>query len=218
MFQLVSVRMERIGFKHGADFLFFSLFTNKFKRIIKRLKLAGYDDDTISGYFRKQGARVGERCRIRLRSIASEPYLVTIGNHVAIMEGVVLHTHDGGTWVLKEKYSPIDVFGPITIEDNCLIGVNTQILPNVRIGKNSIVGAGSVVITDIPPNSIAMGVPARVIGSMIKYEEKSLAKWNEQKPPDLRIEEGQDYWYIKGNQEKLRKHLTKLFYEKKAGE
>ena len=51
-----------------------------------------------------------------------------------------------------------------------------------RYRVHSVIGAGSVVISDIPPNSIAMGVPARVIGSTIKYKERSLAIWNEQKP------------------------------------
>jgi carbonic anhydrase/acetyltransferase-like protein (isoleucine patch superfamily) len=108
-------------------------------------------------------------------------------------------------WIFKEKYSAFDTFGTITIEDNCIIGINAQILPNVRIGKNSIIGAGSVVITDIPPNSIAMGVPARVIGSVSKYEEKCVARWKEQRPPDL------DMKHPKKAREQIRRHLMNLF-------
>jgi serine acetyltransferase len=76
-----------------------------------------------------------------------------------------------------------------------MIGANAQILPKVHIGRNSIIGAGSVVISDIPPDSIAIGVPARVIGSTLKYREKNIAIWNEeiaskrQEPPDPKLDQ-----------------------------
>lgn len=52
---------------------------------------------------------------------------------------------------------------PVTIEDNCWIGANVTICPGVKIGKNSVIGAGSVVIHDIPENSVAAGNPCKVI-------------------------------------------------------
>lgn len=52
---------------------------------------------------------------------------------------------------------------PVTIEDNCWIGAGTTICPGVRIGENSVIGAGSVVVKDIPANSVAVGNPCRVI-------------------------------------------------------
>jgi acetyltransferase-like isoleucine patch superfamily enzyme len=51
----------------------------------------------------------------------------------------------------------------VTIEENAWIGSNCVILPGVRIGKNSVIGAGSVVTKDIPPFSVAVGNPARAI-------------------------------------------------------
>jgi len=93
------------------------------------------------------------------------------------------------------------------------IGRNVDLLPNIRIGRNSIVGAGSVVISDVPPDSIVMGVPARVIGSVPKYEEKCVTAWKEQKPPDLLDEKGGEirrWWRFKKNRQKRRKHLTNL--------
>jgi len=59
--------------------------------------------------------------------------------------------------------------GKIIIEENASIGSHSTIMPNVRIGKNSIVGAHSFVNMDIPPNSIAFGVPAKIIR---KIEDK----------------------------------------------
>jgi hypothetical protein len=127
----------------------------------------------------------------------------------------MLHTHNGGAWILRQEHPTLHVFGPIIIEDNCVIGIGAQILPNVRIGRNSIIGAGSIVITDIPPNSIAMGVPARVIGSSVKFAEKSLATWQEQRPPDLDTSAGNASWTRnKENQRKLKKHLLALFRDK----
>ena len=192
--------------------LWLSSFVWKMLKISKlAIVRARYSNGTVAEHFRKQGVQIGENCDIVPSSLGTEPYLVSIGNHVFISKGVVFHTHDGGVWIFREKVPDIRVYGTITIEDNCIIGNNAQLLPNIRIGRNSIVGAGSVVISDVPPNSIVMGVPARVISSIPKYEERCIAKWKEQKPPDLHSEEGIEWWCFKENQQKLRRHLTNLF-------
>jgi acetyltransferase-like isoleucine patch superfamily enzyme len=56
--------------------------------------------------------------------------------------------------------------GKVILEKNCRIGTHSSIMPGVQIGKNSIVGAHSLVISDIPDNSVAIGVPARVIKTL----------------------------------------------------
>jgi sugar O-acyltransferase (sialic acid O-acetyltransferase NeuD family) len=56
-----------------------------------------------------------------------------------------------------------NISGNVTIEDEVELGSNVVIIPEVTIGKGSIIGAGSVVIRDIPPNSLAVGNPAKVI-------------------------------------------------------
>lgn len=53
---------------------------------------------------------------------------------------------------------------PIVIEDNVFLGAGVKVMKGVRIGRNSVVGAGSVVTKDIPADSIAVGSPARVVG------------------------------------------------------
>jgi acetyltransferase-like isoleucine patch superfamily enzyme len=60
-------------------------------------------------------------------------------------------------------------FGTIRIMDNCVIGYGAIILPGVTIGPNSIVGAGSVVTKDIPPEVVAAGNPAHVLCSLDEY-------------------------------------------------
>lgn len=53
---------------------------------------------------------------------------------------------------------------PVLIEDNVFIGTGSKVMKGVTIGRNSVIGAGSIVCKDIPPNSIAAGNPAKVIG------------------------------------------------------
>ena len=57
--------------------------------------------------------------------------------------------------------------GPVIIKKNALIGAGTTILPGVTIGENSIIGAHSLVKDNIPDNSVAWGVPAKVVGKVI---------------------------------------------------
>ena len=56
-----------------------------------------------------------------------------------------------------------DKTGPVTLMENCSIGTHSTIMPGVTIGENSIVGAYSLVLKDIPANVIAFGVPAKII-------------------------------------------------------
>ena len=58
------------------------------------------------------------------------------------------------------------------IHDNVLIGCNTVILPGKTIGPNCVVGGGTVVCKDVPPNSVAAGNPLRVIGSFETFVDR----------------------------------------------
>ena len=190
------------------------MITALFGRIARAIRLRRYNRFTRAEYFRQQGAQVGEDCSIIPTSLGEEPYLVKIGRHVTIAAGVKFIPHDGGPWVFREEIPDLQVFGPIVIENNCVIGENVLLFPNIRIGENSIIGAGSVVISDIPPNTIAMGVPARPLGSVAKYKEKCLEKWAEQRPPGVVIEPGETWWnsrHFAENRRRLREHLLALF-------
>jgi len=194
----------------------FKVIKNLYTKYRQSWELHKYDRFTIAEYFRKQGAQIGEGCSIIPTSLGTEPYLVKIGNRVTIAGGVSFITHDGGAWIFRDEIPDIQVLGPIIIEDECVIGAHAILFPNIRIGRKSIIGAGSVVISDIPPESIAMGVPARVIGSIYKYKEKCIARWKEQKPPNIIIEEGRTWWnskYFDRNVKLLREHLINLYWK-----
>ena len=122
-----------------------------------------------------RGVSVGSDCRfigLSRESFGSEPYLITIGNHVTLTSGVRFLTHDGGVWVLRSMYPNIEVVGRVTIEDNVFVGVGAILLPDTTIGSNCVIAAGAVVRGRVPPDSVVGGVPARVISSIRDYEAK----------------------------------------------
>lgn len=142
---------------------------NFIQNSIKGIYRLTLDSDNVEMLTRK-GVKIGERCRIFSDKVGSEPYLITIGNDVTISNNVQFITHDGGVHVLrKDKLPNADLIGEIIIQDNCFIGANTIILPNVEIGENVIIGAGSVITKSIPSNVVAAGVPAKVIKNLDEY-------------------------------------------------
>lgn len=126
--------------------------------------------------YRKMGVKIGKNSQIYFPvGFGSEPYLVEIGDNVRITKETQFITHDGGLWVLRNMglLDGADLFGKITIGNNVHIGIKSVIMPGVTIGDNVIIGVGAVVTKDIPANSVAVGVPARVIKSIDEYYEKS---------------------------------------------
>lgn len=132
-----------------------------------------------AGWARRQGVTVGEHSRflaISSATFGSEPYLISLGDHVTVTSGVQFITHDGGVWVMRGEHPEVDVFGPISVGDNVFIGHSAMIMPGVTVGDNVVIGARSVVTKDIPSDSVAVGVPARVVSSYDDYVRRSLAK------------------------------------------
>jgi len=80
----------------------------------------------------------------------------TIGPHCLILDND-FHELDPG------RRNEMPASRPVVLEQNVWLGARVIVLPGVRIGKNSAIGAGSVVTKDIPPDVVAAGVPARVI-------------------------------------------------------
>ncbi len=110
--------------------------------------------------------KIGNDCHLNTMSFSTEPYLIEIGNHVAIAGGTEIITHDGAIWCFQDELPKADVFGKVKIGNNVFIGDNCTILPNTIIGDNCIVGAGSVVRGKFPDNSVIIGNPAKVVSKM----------------------------------------------------
>jgi serine O-acetyltransferase len=97
------------------------------------------------------GAQIGKRFFIDhgMGVVIGETCI--IGNDVTLYQGVTL----GGTGKEKGKRHP-------TLEDHVLVATGAKVLGNITIGKNSKVGAGSVVLQNVPPNATVVGIPGRV--------------------------------------------------------
>lgn len=161
-----------------------------FKEKVKKILLGKrYDSHTYIEYLRRLGIKIGDDCTIYVpsKTLIDEqyPWMITIGNHVRITEGVKILTHDYAWAVLKTETGAIlGASGTVKIGDNVFIGMNTVITRNVEIGNNVIIGAGSVVTSSCNQNSVYAGVPAKRIMSVDEYYKKENGH-NSMKPKNL---------------------------------
>ena len=102
----------------------------------------------------------------------TEPYLVTLGDHVSATNTQFV-THDGGVWIFRDKVVDMDKIAPIKVGNNVFFGTGAIVLPGVTIGENVIIGAGAVVAKDIRSNCVAVGIPAQPIESIDEYLESN---------------------------------------------
>lgn len=136
-------------------------------------------------YYRKMGVNVGKDCEFivspnfwDIPDMGSEPYLISIGDHTKISFGCTFLTHDGSNWCFRDKdeYKDVIMAGAIEIGNNCFIGCKTTILPGVKIGDNSIIGACSLVNKSVPEGEVWAGVPAKFITTTEQFAQKCKAK------------------------------------------
>jgi acetyltransferase-like isoleucine patch superfamily enzyme len=125
--------------------------------------------------YKKRGLQIADDCRMEgMPMFGSEPYLVSIGKHCLLSGKVTFITHDGSTFVFRDRpeYNDVIKFGRITIHDNCFIGYGVTILPGVSIGPNAIVAAGALVTKDVPEGTVVAGLPAKVMMTVDEYAAK----------------------------------------------
>jgi galactoside O-acetyltransferase len=128
-------------------------------------KISKYSKLTSPSISNKGSLKIGNNVSLnRNVNINAKSGEITIGNDVLISYNCVLRAsnHNFDDLSMPIKYQG-NTFGKIVIEDNVWIGANVVITSNVTIKKGSIIGAGSVVTKDVEANSIAVGVPAKII-------------------------------------------------------
>lgn len=106
--------------------------------------------------------QIGENFYANHNCVILDGAKVTFGNNVFIAPNCGFYTA-GHPIEVDKRNEGIEYAKPITIHDNVWIGGNVVVLPGVTIGRNSVIGAGSIVTKDIPENVIAVGNPCKVL-------------------------------------------------------
>jgi acetyltransferase-like isoleucine patch superfamily enzyme len=132
-------------------------------------------------YLRRHGqlSHVGAQCSILPSTRFVDPPYTWIGDRVCLA-ACTLICHDGAIEMLHHRYGVrLDRVLPIVIEDDVFVGEGAIVLGGTTIGEGTIVGAGSVLRQKVPPGSVVMGNPAKVVGKvedMLRFwEAESLA-------------------------------------------
>jgi acetyltransferase-like isoleucine patch superfamily enzyme len=107
------------------------------------------------------GVIIGKNCNIQAHVTISNG--CKIGNNVFIAPNSTL---------LNDKFPLSECLTPPVIEDNVVIGGCAVILPNLTIGKGSVVAAGSLVTKHVPPETVVKGTPAKILMTREEYEAK----------------------------------------------
>lgn len=108
---------------------------------------------------------LGDNCFINVNCKLMDSGYITIGNNVFIAPNVSIITEEHAMDV-EQRIAGLEYTHPVTIGDNVWICTGAIILPGVTIGADCVIGAGSVVTKDIPPKSLAVGNPCRVIRAL----------------------------------------------------
>lgn len=151
------------------------------RRIINRIKQIYYrsSNERFISFLRTKGVEIGEGTMMRPKSTnidLTRPSLISIGKNCYMNENFTLLTHDWVTRVfIRCGLDFLPSSGRVTIGNNVSFGQNVIVLKGVAIGDNSFIGAGSIVTKDIPSNSVAVGIPCKVVATIEDYYKKRLS-------------------------------------------
>ena len=139
-----------------------------FNRILHIIAYVSFPYQLTVFLHRMRGVKIGKQSHVaRLVSMDDRnPRLIEIGDGVAITTGVMILCHQRDLSNYKPgMYAMHCPFksGKVIIKDGAHIGIGAIIMPGVTIGEGAVIGAGAVVTKDIPPYTLAVGIPAKVI-------------------------------------------------------
>ena len=140
------------------------------KKQLTRLRVALIFESTKRNKYLKKHKifrEMGENVLFQPRIIPSDPELVKLHNNIIVGSNTTFVNHDYIHQVFNNylgEYKYTYNAGCIEIMDNVFIGTGTIIMPNIKIGPNAIIAAGSVVTKDVPENTVVAGIPAKPIG------------------------------------------------------
>lgn len=135
-----------------------------------QVRLSVWSDDEEKG-----GIAIGDYCLICPGVRISSAYNITIGDNCMFAHKAFITDAD---WHGVYDRVSIGKREPINIEDNVWVGDSAIVCKGVTIGENSIVGAGAVVTSDVPQNTIVAGNPARIVRQLDPNEQmKTRDKW-----------------------------------------
>ncbi len=150
---------------------------NRLSRLKAQLGTCGIDITVRTGVqiLVPEQVHLGSHVAVGYYSILQGLGGIRLDDFVLLGDHVVLATssHPTTEFHFHNSYQK-----PIHLKENVWLGANVMVLPGVTIGENAAIGAGAVVTTDIPPNSVAVGVPARVIET-IAFDPNQLASEKE---------------------------------------
>lgn len=113
---------------------------------------------------------VGDGCYFNFNTVLVDDYKITIGNNVLLAPNVTICT-TGHPVHMDLRPNGEMYCAPVEIQDGVWIGSHVTVLPGVTIGENAVIGAGSVVTKDIPPNVIAMGIPCKPVREITERDK-----------------------------------------------
>lgn len=142
---------------------------------------------TRADYLRRHDilSSIGEKVYFYTRILPEDPKLLRIGNNVVIATNVRFVNHDRADIMLSTMFGKkyMKCYDCIEIGDNVFIGADAIVLPGVKIGNDSIIGAGAVVTKDLPSGKVWGGVPARCIGKFNDFIDARVGNVNPEKDP-----------------------------------
>jgi maltose O-acetyltransferase len=143
---------------------------NRLKKILRKIYRFFFKPNPVLRKLKKQGLVVGKNFQMfhEVDIDGNHCWHITIGDDVTLAPRVQILAHDAST----KFYLNYTKIGKVSIGNRVFVGAASIILPGVKIGDDVVIGAGSVVAHDISSGAVAVGIPAKVVGTIDEFLAK----------------------------------------------